>query len=515
MKTLLSIIAGFSIIFSVAYSQTTFQKTIHIDSSAAVWCVKQTSDDGFIMVGEIWPGAWGSGDVQNCLLKTDEEGEVVWMKTYTEGFAGIAQFVQQTFDQGFIVTGGTSLDSSAGTDVYLMKTDASGNTQWIKKYAAGRGYSVQQTSDGGYIVSGFVTDTINDGSSMYLIKTDANGDTLWTRRYPGFWGKSVEQTIDGGYVVVGHQGLFGQEDIYLIRTDSVGDTLWTSTYKGLGGEEAYVVQQTPDGGFIIAGNTGFGNCLNISPCYDVLLLKIDADGGPAQWAKTYKFGSEIEFGFSMLQTTDGGYVLSGSTYNTSSGQQDAYLMKTNNTGGVLWTKLYGSDSSDVSNSVDQTADGGFILGGWTTGFGVPESKKTNIYLIKTDSLGNSGCNEISITPTVSNLVPVSGNPGGIVASVPGQDTVVIVTINDVITDSTLCKTIGIAEENQTLKIVSVYPNPTTGIFTVQGATGEIQVYDLFGRLVLRTNKREVDMSSYPAGIYMVKAGEAVRKLIVH
>src|SRR5207247_781050 len=108
-------------------------------------------------------------------------------------------------------------------------------------------------------------------------KTDTIGDTLWTKTFGGIYDDEalfVNQTTDGGYIIAGWTSSFGAggwDDVYLVRTDANGDSLWTKTYGGVNGDVAWSVQQTTDGGFIITGGTSsFG-----SGGYDVYLIKTD------------------------------------------------------------------------------------------------------------------------------------------------------------------------------------------------------------------------------------------------
>jgi hypothetical protein len=187
--------------------------------------------------------------------------------------------VQQTSDGGYIIAG-TYDYGGANPQVYLIKTNASGDTLWSRTYGGtnwDKGYSVQQTSDGGYIIGGF-TSSFGAGSyDVYLIKTNATGDTLWTRTYGGTGddgGYSVQQTQDGGYIVAGWNNSFGNgAQVYLVKTDASGDTLWTRNYGGTDYDYGRSVQQTTDGGYVIAGQTNsFGNSTQ------VYLVKTDANG---------------------------------------------------------------------------------------------------------------------------------------------------------------------------------------------------------------------------------------------
>ena len=195
------------------------------------------------------------------------------------------------------------------------------------------GYSVVQTSDGGYVIIGITAETFEAESyDVYLIKTDANGDTIWTHTYGGTgydYGTSVVQTSDGGYLISGGTESFGagSSDVYLIKTDADGYTTWTKTYGGVEGDYGYSVVQTSDGGYVVSGSTeSFG-----AGSHDVYLIKTNADGDTT-WTKTYG-GAGLEYGTSVVQTSDGGYVITGITI-TETGIY-VYLIKTNANGNVI------------------------------------------------------------------------------------------------------------------------------------------------------------------------------------
>jgi len=311
---------------------------------------------------------------------------VAWTKTFggSEWDAGYS--VQQTSDGGYIITG-TTLSYGAGEynyNVYLIKTDGNGNEQWYKTFGGtdnDYGRSIQLTSDGGYIIVGN-TGRI-DNNDAYLIKTDASGNEQWYKTFGGSdfdIGYSVQQTTDGGYIIAGYTGSYGagSSDFYLIKTDANGDSIWIKTFGGSSGDYGYSVQQTSDGGYIITGTTlsyGAGS-------YDVYLIKTDANGNE-QWYKTFG-GLGLDYGHSVQQTSDGGYIIAGNTSSFGVGYSDVYLIKTDVYGNQTWYKTFGGTKNDHGFSIRLTSDGGYIVTGDISHSGI----NADVYLIKTDVNGN-------------------------------------------------------------------------------------------------------------------------------
>ena len=152
---------------------------------------------------------------------------------------------------------------------------------------------------------------------------------------------------------------------------------FAKTYGGAYDDEAFSVQQTSDGGYIVAGYEydPWGD--------DAFLIKTDAKGNII-WAKTYG-GTGWDEAYSVQQTSDGGYIVAGWTRSFGAGRNDIFLIKTDAKGNIIWAKTYGGTSSDYANSVQQTSDGGYIVAGETRSFG---AGRNDIFLIKTDANGN-------------------------------------------------------------------------------------------------------------------------------
>jgi hypothetical protein len=343
--------------------------------------VQQTTDGGYIVAGYIESGGYYEDYL--LLIKTDAEGNEAWNHTFGgSGYDG-GHSVQQATDGGYIITGYTYSFGNGNGDVWLIKTDSTGNEAWNHTFGGSgydEGHSVQQTEDGGYIITGYTWSFGNGNGDVWLIKTDSTGNEAWTQTFGGGEndkGYSVQQTTDGGYIITGYTSSYGNggADVWLIKTDADGDTLWTQTYGGSNDDEGYSVQQTTDGGYILTGNIyPSGNWWES----DVWLIKTDADGDTL-WTQTYGGGSR-NTGYSVQQTTDGGYILTGGTVSVTFGTADVWLIKTDSQGQEEWTQTFGGGENDTGYSVQQTTDGGYIITGYTENPGMWGDK--DVWLLK-------------------------------------------------------------------------------------------------------------------------------------
>ncbi|RJP75262.1 MAG: T9SS C-terminal target domain-containing protein [Candidatus Zixiibacteriota bacterium] len=342
--------------------------------------VQQTTDGGYIIAGGT--RSFGAGGLDFYLIKTDADGGTIWTRTYGGSDDDYSESVQQTVDGGYIITGYTRSFSVGDQDVYLMKTDTGGDTIWTQTFGGAgcdRGCCIQQTADGGYIITG---GTVSYGAGyfdVYLIKTDANGDSLWTRTFGGNEadeGRCVQQTLDGGYIIAGYTKSYGagDYDVYLIKTNANGDTTWTHTFGGSNTDIGISVKQTSDEGYVIIGRTNsFG-----AGSYDVYLIKTDVNGDTL-WTRTFG-GSDNEDGFCVQQTVDGGYIITGPTSSYGAGGPDVYLVKVDLDGTQIWQQTFGGSGYDCGHCVQQTTDSGYAIAGLTDSYG---AGLYDVYLIKT------------------------------------------------------------------------------------------------------------------------------------
>ena len=257
------------------------------------------------------------------------------------------------------------------------------SVEWEEFYdAACDFYSLTQTDGGGYLLGGVIYDVGGQlaPSGGVLLRIDSHGEVQWERIYGGQGIRSVLQTTDGGYVFAGsftspppgNEQLphFGQQDAWVVKLNAEGDKQWEKSFGGTGDDSALSIAQTLDGGFIFAGNSGSPQSGNKeAELPGGWVVKMDAEGNK-QWDRS--FGGERSDGFSSLsQTADGGYVLSGWSYSPPSGNKesahygdgDGWLIKIDPDGNKEWEKSFGGTENEMFFCVDRAADGGFILGG--------------------------------------------------------------------------------------------------------------------------------------------------------
>lgn len=392
-----------------AQTSTTFMRTFQASGMNGGLSLAQTSDGGFVGTGQHEYAGAQSCDIY--VYKVNGCGYPQWFKTYGGLGEDGGKQVLQTSDGGFIVAG-LSHAGVGGYDMTLLKIDANGAVQWSKVFGAGAddyGLYAHETSDKGYIFTGFSSGVGFGGTDVSLIKTDSSGNLQWMKLYGGTgedWGDYVEETSDGGFIVVGYTTSFGagDYDIYLLKVNSAGTLQWSKTYGGPAGDasSAWGISGkiTNDKGIMLCANTtnwGAGNS-------DVLLIKADSVGN-LLWAKTYGGINEEQPRFAD-QTPDNGYILSGYTTSFGAGDFDAYLVKTDSVGNLQWSKAYGGAATDKAVMVQKTPDHGYALSTITTSFGAVYFDPV---FMKTDSMGNVGCYEANCATIVNTVTPTVGS----------------------------------------------------------------------------------------------------------
>ena len=406
--------------------------------------IQRTSDGGYIVGGTSESSQNGDvtginkGGVDCWVVKLDANGSIVWNKILGgNNFDELKQIVQ-TADGGYIFCA-TSASSANGdvtgttkglNDCWVVKLDANGTIIWNvlvggndQDFAA----SIQQTTDGGYILgaysfssaNGDVTQTSKGLSDYWIVKLNATGVIQFNKLVGGSGEEilnSIKQTSDGGYVAAGYTTsslngdvtgvIHGTYDFWIIRLNSSGNIVWNKSIGGNSNPEtevAYAIQQTLDGGYIIAGTSSSSANGDVTATNkgltDYLVLRLDGSGNVV-WNKLLG-GSAEETAYAVQQTADGGYIVAGKSSSSASGNvtqsskglEDAWIVKLDASGAIVWDKLYGGSQEDVANSIQQTPDGGYIICGSTfssaNGYVIGTNHGGSDYwVIKLDANGN-------------------------------------------------------------------------------------------------------------------------------
>ena len=316
-----------------------------------------------------------------------------WNRTIGGSNIDVGYCVHQTTDGGYIISGYTRSYGASGHNMWLIKTDSLGNELWNKTFGGSNddeAESVQQTTDGGYILAGWTKSYGAGMKDLWLVKTDSLGNEQWNKVFGGTQddgGTSVQQTTDGGYIVAGYTSSSGagSVDVWLIKTDDLGNPTWTKTHGGSSTDGAYCVDQTTDGGYVL---TGWTMSYGPGPLFNVWLVKTD-NLGNQQWNKVFG-GADADQGRGVSQTADGGYIITGYTDSYGAGLYDLLLIKTDTSGNEQWTKTFGGTGRDYGYSVQQTYSGGYIVAGYTLSYGAGGD---DVWVVKTDSTGTKQWDE--------------------------------------------------------------------------------------------------------------------------
>jgi hypothetical protein len=381
------------------------------------YAIQQTSDGGYIVAGSTESFGDDSGDA--WIIKLDSAGDIEWQKNYGRAFAELAYFIQQTNDRGYVMTGAFP---TFGWGIWVLKIDPEGEVEWQEyfkgeQYEAGVAYSIQQTTDGGYIVAGEFRYGETD-KDIWMLKLASDGTKEWDKTYGGKLydhAYSIRQTFDGGFVVAGQKDStrYGEGGgLWVLKLDPFGDIEWQRTYNGEGQDYARSILQTVDGGYIVTGATGsFGAGKG-----DIWVLKLN-EGGDIEWQRTFG-GKEHDSARSIIQTDDGGYIVAGITQSFGLGDEDIWILKLDAKGKIEWQKSYGGYGREEASSIVPTYDGGYAVAGFTSSYGTGEADFLILKLFPNGEIGlscefeinsNAKTKKIDINPVDTTVIPDTTN----------------------------------------------------------------------------------------------------------
>lgn len=483
----------FSFCFNVflSYAQITFRMDYDFGVITDGFSVKELSGGGFIITGN-----------SGAVLKTDIYGNTLWSNQYEQTSGNDWNYCVGLLNDGGFIIGAESLSGgdylykidSSGTPIWGVKTQSSFPTQLI---------AARQHSSGKIFFQDFCMGSVPAANVMGIGCVSNAGNILWTRKLDAAGDELSDDlcfTSDGNVVFIGSTSSYGagNMDAYVIKTDTAGNILWSKTYGGSNHDFGHSVKETPDGGLIIFGHTesfGVGD-------WDVFAIKTDSFGDTI-WCKTYGTTARDE-GHEITVSGNDGFAFTMTDVSTN----EVYLVKIDGSGNVVWGKNY----IDFliwdwkNNGLDKTMDGGYALTG--------TSSTQSIHLIKTDSNGNSGCNEQNYSP---QSIPAAFSLSSGYNVITGYNYSAQLTNNNILTssDSIWCYDVTSVAENEEANSLSIYPNPAESsiIISAEGKNNKdnrLLIYGLPGNILINciiprdTNKIQLDISQWPNGIYVCK-----------
>ncbi|MEO5572464.1 MAG: T9SS type A sorting domain-containing protein [Bacteroidia bacterium] len=512
------------------YSQNPYgEKTFGTQNNESCFSFIHTRDNGYAMLGSTTSPNAGKLDIY--LTKLDSNEHVEWTKMYGGIENESGNCVRQTLDGGFIICGDEQSWGAGLADAYLIRTDSLGNILWNRTYGGSHNdilVKIELTSDSNYIAVGYTATPPNHTGDIFVIKVNDSGDTLWTRIIGDTLYYDAATNLvannDGGCTISGRVTSYGEgyRDVMLSRLDANGNIIWFHTYGGLYVEEGMAVTHTDDNGYVITGGT---ETFSSNGYFDVYMMRIDSVGDIV-WSKTYG-GDKIEATYCIVPADDGGFVVTGFTDSWAylhlrtgnplsilgDDSSHVFLMKVNAFGDTVWARAIGGTTQDEAYALINAADGGYIVGAYSSSFSGTDS--LDAFIIHTDSLGNSGCHSYPVSPDIGNPATIQNNynPGftsGLVITNPP-------TIQDSVTflESDPCFGVSVEENKTVHDAVSIFPNPfrTSAVILLPEnwkTPVNVTIYDVPGKkirsenVLLSGNEIKIERKNLPEGIYFIE-----------
>lgn len=328
--------------------------------------ITPTSDGGFVLAH--MSSSYGAGDFDRYVVKTDSLGDPFWTTVYG-GTEWDETWAVWECANGSLMLVGCSQSGNGSWDGYVSKIEANGEEEWFRYYGTERAdcfFDGMPAPDGGAILAG-ITYSMGAGSGdFYLVRTNLYGEPIWEQAYGGNLGErawSMAGTSDGGYVLTGYCDSYTSlgTDVFVVKTDSAGTPQWSRMVIAERDQQARDIAQTADGGYIIAG---YADDLNLNR--DLQLVRLAADGN-VLWSRVYG-GDGMDWAYAVLVDDDGGFIAAGCTERYGENSGDAWLIKTDSLGNLLWSQAYGGDSEEEFSNIIPYSDG-FIAIGATKSWG--------------------------------------------------------------------------------------------------------------------------------------------------
>ncbi len=431
----------FEIIFQQCYGGSDWDgsKTILPYNNGFYLFGNTSSNDGDV--------SFNYGKTDYWLFQTDENGQIIWEKTYGGSDEDYPSNMLPTPDGGFMLFGhtystdGDVVGNHGDGDWWLVKTDSLGHILWSRCYGGSHKETASQliyAHEGGYVMTGktgSVDGDISHNNGMYdvwVVKVDWEGEIIWERAFGGSrndWGNSISTTADGGYIVVGgassHDG-----DVYcpdaipsegnnawVIKLDGEGQLEWQNCYGGSSYDVVVDIMQTSNGGYIFLGMTDSGDgdadCIHGSPgdalARDMWVVKLD-ETGEIEWHRCLG-GTSADSPRILRPMNDGGYLVGGNTQSRDGtvvcneslpGTHTVILYKLSADGEIEWTECFGSQVDNYLLSIHIFSDYHYLLGATTRTWGMDVDcdlkGETDIWIVEIQDTTMVGKQEERLRP---------------------------------------------------------------------------------------------------------------------
>jgi hypothetical protein len=320
--------------------------------------------DGVVVVGS--SSSLEQDKTVAWVLKLDHDVNALWNQTFLEGTGSEFRYLLGLAD-GFLLVGNVFLPSG-DTEGYVVRIDAEGNLSWNVTLGGGKVdkfFSAVETQDGFVLVG--LTYSLSNDSEVWVVRMEANGSVVWDKTYGGSMedaGRAITLTEDHSYVIAGYTNSMGNGDYdaLLLKIDASGNLLWNKTYGGPQSDKAYAVAETA-GEYVIAGDTrskGEGD-------NDAWIIKVDSNGN-LLWDKTAG-GEGFDMPTCLAVSNSGGYLVGGFTFSFGNGERDFWLFKIDDSGNIPWSSTVGRSAFEEAYAVLEVAENEFVMAGWTNSIG--------------------------------------------------------------------------------------------------------------------------------------------------
>ncbi|WP_181391743.1 PKD domain-containing protein [Methanospirillum lacunae] len=382
-------------------SNVTWQKCYGGSSDDGAFSMANTTDGGYIFCGYTnstdgnVSGFHGYYDY--WVVKFAANRSIEWQKSLGGSDIDIGMSVNQTADKGYLITGysystdGNVTGNHGADDSWVLKLSSNGTTEWANSLGGSKydwGWSGIQTADAGYLIAGGAGSEDGNvsgnhgGYDGWIQKLNANGTLQWQNCLGGSSFDQINSALEsseGGYLVAGItkstngdvKGNHGDYDAWVVSLNTTGGIAWQNCLGGSGDDEALSLIRTTDGGYLIGGytNSTDGNVSGNHGNYDAWVVKLDADGN-LLWQKCLG-GSGDDGTESVIQDSDNGYLIAGYTASDDGdvsgnhGNYDAWIVKLDADGNLLWQKCLGGTGEDDARSIIQVSSDRYLVAGYT------------------------------------------------------------------------------------------------------------------------------------------------------